>query len=95
MTDWLPATETTSWRYGKAVASITELGAAMAADSQVTSCFAARAWNWAMDKTDIVDDAAVVPDSTISTIVQGFVTGGYKLKPTLKAIFTADDFVMF
>ena len=29
-----------------------------------------RAWNWAMDKTDIVDDAAVVPASTIKTVLQ-------------------------
>ena len=75
LTDWLPSTEVTSWRMGKPVADITALGAAMAADSDVTSCFVARAWNWAMlTKTDIVDDAAVVPDSDeINTIVTTFV----------------------
>jgi hypothetical protein len=95
MSDWLPATESTAWRLGKAAANITALGADIAADSTVASCFVARAWNWAMDKTDIVDDAAVVPSSTIDTVVQGFVAGGYKLKPALKAIFTADDYVKF
>jgi hypothetical protein len=95
MSDWLPSGETTAWRFGKPAANLTELGAAMAADPAVAACFVARAWNWAMDKTDIVDDAAVVPASTIDTVVQGFVAGGYQLKPTLKAIFTHDDFVLF
>ena len=95
LTDWLPSTEKTAWRMGVPAASITELGAAMAKDPVVASCMVSRAWNWAMDKTDIVDDAAVVPATTIDTVVQGFVAGGYKLKPTLKAIFTADDYVMF
>jgi hypothetical protein len=95
LSDWLPASEKTSWRFGKPVASLTELGAAMAADPVVTTCFVQRAWNWAMDKTDIVDDAAVVPQSTIDTVVQGFSTNGYKLKGALKAIFTHDDFVKF
>ena len=95
LTDWLPSTETTAWRMGQPAATITALGAAMAADPTVASAFVARAWNWAMDKTDIVDDAAVVPASTIATVLQGFVSGGYKLKGTLKAIFTADDYVMF
>jgi hypothetical protein len=93
--DWLPSTEKTAWRFGVPAASITELGAAMAADASVQTCFVARAWNWAMDKTDIVDDAAVVPASTIDTVVQGFVSGGFKMRSTLKAIFTHDDFVKF
>jgi Protein of unknown function (DUF1588) len=95
MTDWLPATETTHWRVNTPAATIADLGAAMAVDPAVASCFVARAWNWAMDKDDIVDDAAVVPASTIDTVVQGFVSGGYKMKGTLKAIFTSSDYVLF
>jgi hypothetical protein len=55
----------------------------------------ARAWNWAMNKTDIVDDAAVVPSTTIDPLVQGFVSSGFKMKTLLKAIFTNSDYVMF
>jgi hypothetical protein len=95
MSDWLPAGEVTSWRFGKPVANLTELGAAMAADQNVAACFVARGWNWAMNKTDIVDDAAVVPGATIDSLVQAFIAGGYKFKAALKGIFTHDDFVMF
>ena len=48
-----------------------------------------------MSKTDIVNDLAVVPDSTITDIMTVFTSSGMKMKPTLKAIFTADDFVKF
>jgi hypothetical protein len=95
LTDWLPASEQTSWRFQKPVKNLTELGAAMAADPDVASCQVARAWNWAMSKTDIVNDLATVPASTVSTLQTQFTTGGYKLKPVLRAIFTHDDFVKF
>jgi hypothetical protein len=54
----------------------------------------ARAWNWAMSKTDIVNDLATVPTSVISTLEAQFQTN-HQLKPVLKAIFTGDDFVKF
>jgi hypothetical protein len=72
-----------------------DLGAAMAADPVVQKCQVQRAWNWAMSKTDIVNDLAVVPDSTIASALTTFTSGGFKLKATLKAIFTSDDFVKF
>ena len=61
----------------------------------VQKCQVQRAWNWAMSKTDIVNDLAVVPDSTISDVMTVFTSSGMKLKPVFKAIFTAPDFVMF
>ena len=48
-----------------------------------------------MSKTDIVNDLAVVPDSTITDVMTVFTSNGMKLKPVLKAIFTARDFVKF
>jgi hypothetical protein len=36
-----------------------------------------------------------VPTTTIDSLVQGFIVGGYKFKAALKGIFTHDDFVMF
>lgn len=96
LTDWLPPGETQlAWRFGKPVNNLTDLGAAMAADPAVMACQVQRAWNWAMSKGDIVDDLEVVPDSTVASIEQLFVSNGYKLKPVLKAIFTSDDFVKF
>jgi hypothetical protein len=95
LTDWLPAGQPLSWRYQKPVTNLTELGAAMAADPDVADCQVARAWNWAMSKTDIVNDLSTVPKTTTATVSQLFATSGYKLKPVLKAIFTHDDFVKF
>src|SRR5581483_3404405 len=95
LSDWLPAGETFAWRFGKGVKDIAGLGAAMAADPDVADCQVARAWNWAMSKTDIVNDLAVVPASVISNMTMLFTTNGYKLKPVLRAIFTGDDFVKF
>ena len=48
-----------------------------------------------MNKTDIVNDLAVVPDSTINDTMSVYTSNGMKLKPVLKAIFTSDDFVKF
>ena len=95
LADWLPSGETLAWRFGKPVTDLTTLGAAIAADPDVQKCQVQRAWNWAMSKTDIVNDLAVVPDSTISDVMQVFTSNGMKLKPVLKAIFTSDDFVKF
>jgi hypothetical protein len=94
--DWLPASENYFWRFGGTqVTDIASLGAQIAADTTVQKCQVQRAWNWAMSKTDIVNDLAVVPDSTINDVMTVFTSGGLKMKPVFKAIFTAPDFVMF
>jgi hypothetical protein len=96
LTDWLPAGQNFYWRFGgTAVTDITGLGQQIAADPTIQKCQVQRAWNWAMSKTDIVNDMAVVPDSVIADVMTVFNSSGMKMKPTLKAIFTADDFVKF
>jgi hypothetical protein len=95
ISDWLPSGETYAWRYGNQVTDLTALGAAIAADPAVQKCQVQRAWNWAMNKTDIVNDLAVVPDSTINDVMTVFTQNGLKMKAVFKAIFTAPDFVMF
>lgn len=96
LSDWLPSGESFTWRFGgTAVTDIAGLAAQIAGDPAVQKCQVQRAWNWAMSKTDIVNDLAVVPDSTITDIMSVFTSNGMKLKPVLKAIFTAPDFVMF
>jgi hypothetical protein len=95
LTDWLPSGEVTSWRYGKSVASLTDLGAAIAADPDVAECHVARAWNWMMSKTDIVNDLAAVPTVVIDPYNKLFATNGGKLKPVLRAMLVSDDFVKF
>ena len=97
LADWLPAgKQNFFWRFGGTeVTDITGLGTQIAADATVQKCQVQRAWNWAMSKTDIVNDLAVVPDSTINDVMTVFTSSGMKMKATLKAIFTSDDFVKF
>ena len=95
LSDWLVPGEKLAWRYQEPVANLTAFGKAMAADPDVANCQVARAWNWAMSKTDIVGDLATVPDSVIGRYESMLVTGGYKMKAVFRAIFTSDDFVKF
>ncbi|MBA3459817.1 MAG: DUF1549 domain-containing protein [Deltaproteobacteria bacterium] len=95
LTDYLPPTETTAWRFGVPAASLTELGAAMAADTDVQKCGVARVWNWALGKTDIVDTLQEVPTETIQAQIDAFAASGFKMKDLIYAVYTADDFVKF
>ena len=95
MEDWLPAGETTAWRYGIPAADLPSLGAAMASDPHVAECAVARTWNWALGKGDIVDTLTIVPSDVIEAQVAAFTGGGHKLKALLLDVFTSDDFVRF
>jgi len=95
LSDYLPAGETTAWRYGKPVTDIAGLGQAMAADPSVAACGVSRIWNWALDKDDIVDALEVVPTDTIQTQLTAFTSGGFKLKDLIYAVYTSPDFVKF
>jgi hypothetical protein len=95
MEDWLAPGETTAWRYGVEAADLPALGAAMAADPTVAECGVARAWNWAMGKSDIVDTLTVIPSDVIAAQVDAFKAGGFNYKALLLDVFTSDDFVRF
>lgn len=95
MSHWLTAGETTHWRLGLEVSDLAELGAAIAGDADVSECAAARAYNFAFSKEDIVTDLATVPPSVLSKYVAEFEKNGQDLKKTLRAIFASDDFVRF
>jgi Protein of unknown function (DUF1588) len=95
ITDYYPAGETTAWRFGKPAATLTALGAEIAADPEVAECAVARTWNWALGKTDIVDTLQQVPKATIATQLQAFTAGGFKLKDLVYAVYTSDDFTKF
>jgi hypothetical protein len=95
MTDWLPAGETTSWRFGVAVTDIPSLGQAMAKDPEVTSCMVVRLYDWAMSKDDVVVDLATVPDPVLAPYLADFTAGGMKIKHAIRTMFTSDDFVKF
>ena len=94
-TDYLPDTELTAWRVAVPARDLPELGAAIAADPDVTACAIARLWNWALGKGDIVDTLAEVPEPTIRRQIDAFVAGGYRLRDAIRGVFTSDDFVRF
>jgi hypothetical protein len=93
--DWLPAGETTAWRYGVAAADLPALGRVLAGDARVTECTVARVWNWALGKGDIVDTLNLVPSETIEAQVNGFVESDFRMKALILDVFTSDDFVRF
>jgi hypothetical protein len=95
LSDYLPAGEPTAWRLGVPAADLPALGQAMASDPLIAECAVARAWNWAMGKTDIVDTLATIPSQVIADQVADFQANGYALRGALLAIFTSDDFVRF
>jgi hypothetical protein len=96
LADYLPAGETFQWRHGlTGVADIAGLGAQIAADPDVAQCAVARVWDWAMGKGDIVASLALVPSDVIATEVADFSGSGYKLRGTIKEVFTAQNFIKF
>jgi hypothetical protein len=95
MSDWLPAGETTAWRYMKPAATIPDLGNVMAADPDIAKCGVARYWNFALGKEDIVDQLVDVPKATIQAQLDAFTQNGFKVKDLIFSVFTADAFVKF
>ncbi len=95
LSDYLPTSETTAWRFQQPVADIPALGAAMAADPGIAKCGVARMWNWALGKTDIVDTLQDVPIETIQAQVDAFASNGFKLKDMIYSVYTSDDFTKF
>ena len=95
LSDWLPAGQSTAWKFGVPAATLVELGAAMAADEEVQACAVARVWNFAMSKGDIVNDAASVPTEVIATLLADFKANNHNLRATIRASFVHDDFVRF
>jgi hypothetical protein len=95
MSDYLPAGETTAWRYQQPAADLPAFGAAMAADASVAECGVARLWNFAFGHTDIVDTLREVPLATIRQHLDAFTQSGFKMKDLIVAIFLSQDFVQF
>jgi hypothetical protein len=95
LSDYLPPNEPTAWRHGVLAPDLPTLGHDIAADPVAAQCVIARTWNWALGKSDIVDDGNRVPSATTQAVVDAFTAGNYKLKDALFTIFTSDDFVRF
>ncbi len=96
LADWLPpGQQTYAWRNGKPVADLVGLGAEIAKDPDVARCAVTRVYNWAMSKGDVVNDIAGVPAVVTDPHLKVFKDKGLKLKPVIRSVFTAEDFVKF
>jgi hypothetical protein len=95
LADWLPATETTAWKYLVPAPTLQALGTAMAADTELQTCAVARMWNFAMSRGDIVETGNTVPVDVSAPMLMLFQQNQYQLLPLLKALFKGDDFVRF
>ena len=96
MTDYLPAGETTAWRYRRAGRRPARRSARRWRPTPTSpKCGVARIWNWALGKTDIVDTLQEVPVETIQAQLDAFKASGFKLKDLIFAVYTSDDFVKF
>ena len=93
--DWLPAGETTAWRFGVEAADLPALGQILASDERVAECTVARVWNWALSKGDIVDALETVPSDVISTQVDAYTSGGQRMKSLIFDVFTSEDFYTY
>jgi Protein of unknown function (DUF1549)/Protein of unknown function (DUF1585)/Protein of unknown function (DUF1588) len=93
--DYLPPGESLAWRSDTQVTDMPGLGAAIAADPEISACVIARLWNWALGKSDIVDSSTRVPAATIDQEVAAFEANGYRIRRAILDIFTSDDFVKF
>jgi hypothetical protein len=92
---WLVPGEATAWRLGVPVATLPELGQALAADPDVHACLVARLWNFTMSKEDIVTDLATVPATVLAPFVAELEKGGFNVKQTLASMLKSEDFVSF
>ncbi|NOU32794.1 MAG: DUF1588 domain-containing protein [Polyangiaceae bacterium] len=92
--DYMPDGEGTAWRVGKPTADLAALGAALAADPDAARCAVTRFWNYGMARGNVVDDISPVAVTVSDPLLESF-KKDFKIKPLLKAVFTADDFVKF
>jgi hypothetical protein len=93
--DWLPATEGFAWRMGKPVANLTELGAAIAADPQVSVCVASRMWNWAMSRGDVVNDQVTMTPELANRLSGILVQNNWNVKELVRQVFNDPNFVRY
>ena len=94
-TDWLPATESTAWKFNMPAASLAALGPVMAADPEVQTCTVARMWNYAMSRGDIVETGNTVSTVVTGPLVTQLASSNNQILTVLRSIFKSDDFVKF
>jgi hypothetical protein len=95
LADWLPAGETTAWRFGKPTADLTAFSAAIVADPVFATCMVTRVWNWAMSRPNVIDDGAVLTPDLATQLTTELMGNNWNLKQSVRSVFTSDSFVNF
>lgn len=93
--DWLPAGEGLAWRFGKPVANLQDLGAAVVADPDLAKCVSTRMWNWAMSRGDVVNDGTTLTATLSSQLSQSLTSSNWNVKKLIREIFTNSSFVRY
>ena len=95
LADWLPAGETTAWRYQVPALDMTTLGQRIAADPGMATCVSTRVWNWALSRGDaVVDQATLTPDLQ-KELSSSLVQNSYNVKKLIRQVLTSASFVRF
>jgi len=95
LADWLPAGQSTAWRYQQPVADLRGLGQAIANDPGFGRCVATRVWNWAFSRGDVVVDQAVLPSDMEDQLAAGLKASNYNVKELIRQVFTGASFVRY
>lgn len=95
LSDWLPAGETTAWRYGQPAADLKALGDRIAADPELPRCLATRVWNWALSRGDIVVDQATLTPELAAQLGKSLSDGNFNMKKLVREVFTSASFVRY
>ena len=95
MSDWLPAGETTAWRWQKPVADLPALAQAITADPGFGRCMATRVWNWAMSRGDVVNEGSVLTDALANPMAAAFVADNYNMKNMIRRVFNDPNYVRY
>ena len=95
LADWLPAGETTAWRFNTPTADLTAFSAAIAADPVYATCMVTRVWNWAMSRPNVIDDGAILTPDLATQLTSELMANNGNLKKSVRSVFTSDSFVNF
>jgi hypothetical protein len=95
LSDWLPAGEVLSYRFGQPTPTIKDFGAAMAADPAFKACMATRIWNWAMSRGDVVVDQALLTPDFAAQLTQQIDSNNWNLKEFIRATYKSAYFIRY
>jgi hypothetical protein len=93
--DWLPAGESTAWRYGQKTPDVKALGAAIAADPGFGRCMATRVWNWALSRGDVIVDGSTLTPELADELAGALKDANWDARKLLRRVLLSDGFTRY